>query len=106
MKQFIIENWRLLLEATLVLISTILFIVRKRPVRVVDSLNEIIVRLLPYCITLAEKAPKGEKLSQCLDLLAKLLADMDYELDETHKKFAAEQVEAILSTPQKKGIKA
>lgn len=106
MKQFIFENWRLLLEAALVLISTILFIVRKRPVRVVDTLKETIIRLLPYCITLAEKAPKGEKLEKCLSLLAELLADMDYELDDFHKKFAAEQVEIILSTPQKKGIKA
>lgn len=102
--KFIQENWRLILEIALVIVSTVIFIVRKRPVRVVDTLKETICRLLPYCITLAEKAPKGEKLSQCLAILSQLLADMGIDLDEDYKRFAIEQVEIILSTPQKKGI--
>lgn len=104
MIKFIQENWRLILEIALVIVSTVIFIVRKRPVRVVDTVKETICRLLPYCITLAEKAPKGEKLSQCLILLSQLLSDMGIELNDDYKAFALEQVEIILSTPQKKGI--
>lgn len=97
-----LRYWREILAVLTAIISIVVFIVRKRPVRVVDTLNEIICRLLPYCISIAERAPKGEKLDVCISALVQLLAEMDYELDEDHKKFAIEQVEAILCTPQKK----
>lgn len=102
MINFIQSYWREILAVVTAIISIVVFIVRKRPVRVVDTLNEIICRLLPYCISVAESAPKGEKLDVCISALVQLLAEMDYELDEDHKKFAIEQVEVILSTPQKK----
>lgn len=102
---FIRTYWRELLAAVELVVVVILWIVKKRPVQVVDTLKETIVRLLPYCINSAESAPKGEKLAACLAVLSQVLADMGIELNDDYKKFALEQVEVILSTPQKKGIK-
>ena len=104
---FLQENWRLLLEASLVLVSTILFIVRKRPVKVVDTLKEIIVRVLPSLICAAERTDlKGsDKMKWLLDELAKVLRELNYGDDviAQYLPFAMDQVELILSCPQKKG---
>lgn len=104
MKEFLINNWRIILEAALVITSAVLFIVRKKPVQVIDTLKETIIRLLPYCIQKAESSPKGQKLSVCLKLLKSVLASMGIELNDDYERFASEQVEVILSTPQKKGV--
>lgn len=95
--------WREILEVAAVLVSIIICCIKKRPVQVVDTLKETIIRLLPYCIRSAESQPKGEKLAYCLTLLAQTLKDLGIDLTDDYKKFAAEQVEIILSTPQKKG---
>lgn len=102
---FLSDNWKVIIEIVVLLTTIILWIIRKKPVQVVDTLKETIVRLLPYCINTAESAPKGEKLAACLAVLSQVLADMGIELNDDYKKFALEQVEVILSTPQKKGIK-
>ena len=104
---FIKENWKLILEVLLLLVSVIMFLVRKKPVKVVDTLKETIVRILPALIVLAEKQDglKGsDKLKFVLDELKKVLTDLGYgdEILSQYLPFAAEQVEVILSTPQKK----
>lgn len=100
---FIRNYWRELLAAVELIVVIVLWIVKKRPVQVVDTLKETIIRLLPYCICKAESAPKGEKLGLCISLLTECLAELGIELNDDYKKFALEQVEVILSTPQKKG---
>lgn len=104
-QQFFVTYWRDILSVMVLFASLVLWIVRKKPVQVVDTMKETIVRLLPYCILKAESAPKGEKLSVCLALLKELLEQMGLDLNSDYTKFASEQVEIILSTPQKKGIK-
>ena len=104
MKDFILNYWREILDVLAIVISIILLCIKKKPVQVVDTLKETIIRLLPYCINKAEGCPKGEKLAACLALLGELLSSMDLPFTETDKKFATEQVEVILSTPQKKGV--
>lgn len=104
---FIKENWMFILEIAVLLVSVIMFIVRKKPVKVVDTLKEVIVRLLPALICLAENQEglKGsDKLKFVLDELKKVLTDLGYDGDvqAQYLPFAAEQVEVILSTPQKK----
>lgn len=99
---FLIDNWKTVVEIVVLLTTIILWIIRKRPVQVVDTLKGTILRLLPYCISQAENQPKGEKLSFCLSLLASTLAELGIELNDDYKAFATEQVEIILSTPQKK----
>ena len=104
MKEFLLNYWKEILEALVLVTSIIICCIKKKPVQVVDTLKETIIRLLPYCINQAEDKPKGEKLVFCLNLLSGLLAELGLQLNDDYKKFAAEQVEVILSTPQKKGV--
>lgn len=104
MKDFILSYWREILEVVAVLVSIIICCIKKRPVQVVDTLKETIIRLLPYCILKAESAPKGEKLISCIEILKTTLRELGVELNDDYKAFALEQVEIILSTPQKKGV--
>lgn len=104
---FIKENWKLILECAVLLVSVIMFLVRKKPVKVVDTLKETIVRILPALIVMAENQDglKGaDKLKFVLDELKKVLTELGYSGDvlSQYLPFAAEQVEVILSTPQKK----
>ena len=103
---FIKENWRLILEVVTAIVALVLFIVRKKPTKVLDTVKECIVRLLPYVITEAEKTDKkGEdKMVFALQTLYSLLKEFGYEeVYDQYRDFAREQIELILSTPQKKG---
>ena len=102
---FIKVYWKELLELVCLVLSIVICCIKKKPVQVVDTLKETIIRLLPYCINSSENAPKGEKLNDCINLLSDVLKNMGLELNEDYKKFAIEQVEIILSTPQKKEVK-
>lgn len=104
MKDFVLNYWREILEVVAVLVSIIICCIKKRPVQVVDTLKETIIRLLPYCILKAESASKGEKLATCIEILKTTLRELGVELNDDYKAFALEQVEIILSTPQKKGV--
>lgn len=104
---FIIQNWRLLLEVFCAIIALVLFICRKKPVKVLDTVKECISRLLPYVIKEAEKTDlKGEdKMVFALQTLYALLKDFGYEeVYNNYRDFAREQIELILSTPQKKEV--
>lgn len=94
--------WKEIIEICALVFSIVICCIKKKPVKVVDTLKETIIRLLPYCINSSENAPKGEKLNDCINLLADVLRNMGIELNDDYKKFAIEQVEIILSTPQKK----
>lgn len=105
--KFFIENWRLILEIALVCCSAVVFMLRKKPVTVVDTLKEIIVRSLPALINLAELQvglSGDDKLSFVIAQLKMALSDLGYsdEIITRYTPFATEQVEMILSTPQKK----
>lgn len=108
MINFLRENWRWMLEIALVICSAVVFILRKKPVKVVDTLKEIICRLLPGLIAEAEKSGKSGDFKKSLVIsgLKILLKEFGYqeEVIEQYMEFAGEQVEVILSTPQKKGV--
>lgn len=102
---FLIQNWRLIVEIICAIIALVLFICRKKPVKVLDTVKECISRLLPYVIKEAEKTDlKGEdKMVFALQTLYALLKDFGYEeVYNNYRDFAREQIELILSTPQKK----
>lgn len=101
---FLRDNWKVVVEIVVLLTTIILWIIRKRPVQVVDTIKETICRLLPYCISQAENEPKGTKLDFCISLLASTLEGLGIHFNDDYKAFALEQVEVILSTPQKKGV--
>lgn len=107
---FIFTYWKDILTLLLFIISVVVFIVKKKPVKVIDTVKECITRLLPYCIYEAEKQEelkgKGEKKKIfALSVLYKLLQEFGYEeVYDQYREYAAEQIEVILSTPQKKEV--
>lgn len=109
MKEFLIfikENWKLLLEAAILIGSLVFLIVKKRPVKVVDTLKEFGLRLLPYLINEAENTSyKGEDKKEFVFAhLIQAFVDAGYEASviSQDKVFWFDMIEAILSTPQKK----
>lgn len=105
--KFIQENWQWMVEVIAAIIALVLFIVRKKPVKVLDTIKECITRLLPYCITKAEETDlKGEnKKVFALSMLYNLLKEFGYEeVYDQYRDYASEQIEIILSTPQKKEV--
>lgn len=106
---FIKNYWFLILPSVEIFCTVLILLIRKKPVKVVDTLKEVIVRVLPSLICAAEKTGlKGsDKLNFLLQELAKVLKELNYGDDviAQYLPFAIEQVELILSTPQKKGIK-
>lgn len=109
MKDFLFNYWREILEVIVILISLIICCIRKKPVKVVDTIKEIIVRVLPAFIVQAEASGlKGaDKLELVLSLVKGFLKEMSYGDDviSQYLAFTKEQVELILTTPQKKGVK-
>lgn len=109
MKEFLISNWRLIAEGLCAIAALVFMFVRKKPIKVVDTLQQIILRLLPGLINQAEiqfGPGKGSaKLEFVIDLLKKVLSELGYgdEVVSPYLSFAKDQVEVILSTPQKKG---
>lgn len=103
---FIRQYWRELLEVLALLLSIVICCVRKKPVKVVDTIKEVIIRVLPAFIIKAEASDKkgADKLYYVLDLVKGFLKEMSYGDDvvSQYLPFAQEQVELILSTPQKK----
>lgn len=102
--EFLSLYWREILEVLAIVVSIVICCIKKRPVQVVDTVKETICRLLPYCISQSEDQPKGKKLEFCMALLASTLEGLGIHFNDDYTKFALEQVEVILSTPQKKGV--
>lgn len=103
---FLRQYWREILEILALLLSIVICCVRKKPVKVVDTIKEVIIRVLPAFIIKAEASDKkgADKLYYVLDLVKGFLKEMSYGDDviSQYLPFAKEQVELILSTPQKK----
>lgn len=107
MKEFILTYWREILSLICFIASIILCCVRKKPVKVVDTLRETILRLLPGCINAAEiesGLTAEKKKAFCVSCLQNVLRDLGYGDDVVgqYLPFIYDQIEVILSTPQKK----
>lgn len=102
------ENWKLILEVVVLLASIIFFIVKKKPVKVIDSLKTAIMRILPILINEAEEkfgAGNGAEknkfvLQSVIDDLKVTQPGVDVNF---YLPFIRKFIEDILSTPQKKG---
>lgn len=102
---FLKENWRFLLDAVVLVASVVILCIKKKPVKVIDTIKEYITRLLPYCICEAEKTDlkRENKKVFALQVLYSLLKEFGYEeVYDQYRSYAMEQIEIILSTPQKK----
>lgn len=96
-------------------LSFIVFVIycfiKKKPYLILDTIKELIVRVLPVLINQAENAglSSGEdKLKYVLSELSSLLKEQGFSeaLVSQYLPFAQEQVELILTTPQKKEVKS
>lgn len=108
MKEFILENWQLVLSCLLVLISFILSLLRKRPVaNVMDKDITDLVMLLPGWIAEAETKfdygvdKKAFVVDKATCYLKNHLVLSDDEISSWLLVIGA-QIEAILDTPRKK----
>ena len=105
---FIITNKRLILEVVILIISVVVFILRKKPIKFTDSVKTELIYWLPSAIIQAEKSGlKGEeKYVCCLEWLYKFMclenSMLFDEFLQQYESFLGPQIEAILSTPQKK----
>lgn len=103
---FVLANWRLVLEVVLLIVSVVIFIVKKKPV---NALLEILMSKCLEAVLYVEHLPgiKGEeKLSAAVafvsDEMLKLYPDIDIM---RYKRTIVSFIELILKTPQKKGEK-
>lgn len=115
MKEFILENWKLLAAVCLAVISTVLstiIIVKKSggKVSVWDALKSVILEKIPSYIAIVETEGHGEEkknsvlnmtLREASEVLGRKLTD-----EETNAiiALATRQIEKILAAPQKKEI--
>lgn len=112
-KQFIIENWKLLASALLFLIAFVVGLVRgkKKGYSLSDILMGMLVEQLPHWISLAEavggtgEQKKVQVLNNALNYTSRALGRKLTE-EETSLIIAksSEAIEKILNTPQKKEV--
>lgn len=104
---FIKNYYREIIEVVAILASIIICCIKKKPVKVVDTIKETILKVLPVLIAQAEASDKkgADKLELVLLSLQKILSGCGYgdDIIIQYLPFAREQVELILTTPQKKG---
>lgn len=112
-KQFIIENWKLLASALLFLIAFVVGLVRgkKKGYSLSDILMGMLVEQLPHWISMAEavggtgEQKKVQVLNNALNYTSRALGRKLTE-EETSLIIAksSEAIEKILNTPQKKEV--
>lgn len=102
-------SWELIGTLLLLLIDVVLLFISifKKKVKFADAAKEFILEHLPTCIVLSEKIGiSGEsKKENCLFMMNDLLEKAGYPCPSRYEKFIKEQIESILCTPQKKGVK-
>lgn len=107
--EFVIENKELIADAVAIVVAIVLFIIKKKPIKVLSTIKELGLRLLPFLINDAEKTElKGEdKKDYVFAHLIQAFVDEGYDpkLIEQDSKYWFNEIEVILSTPQKKGEK-
>lgn len=101
---FVCENWKLIAYCITALVCFISCLVRKKPVKVIDSIYQEITDLVIRCIGLFERPGHGaEKKVSVLGCVQEWLADKHPEVDfQKYLDFASRIIEDILSTPQRK----
>lgn len=115
MKEFILQNWKILAAVVLALLSTIastIIIIKKSggKVSVWDALKSVILEKIPSYIAIVEVEGHGEEkknsvlnmaLREAADILGRKLTE---EETEVIISLASKQIETVLAAPQKKSI--
>lgn len=104
---FIISNWSYISVALVVIANMVIFLIKKKPIKVVDSLKEMILQLLPGFIAGAEEIIGSKHGSQKMDMVIEAVESWfvknGFEFTPYYRDFVKKCAENILSTPQKKG---
>lgn len=103
--EFLKTYYREIIDISVLLISVVLCLVRKRPcVNKMDAIKQDALEWLPLFINLAEKDGHGaEKKSTVLSMTINFL-EKKYGCElSVLTSFLSEAIESILSTPKKKG---
>ena len=110
---WLVENWKLILEAVIFIASVVLLILKKKPVKVLDGTKDKLDEYIRSCILEAEEVwlEHGTGSEKKAFVVAKaiqyihLLLGLDEKDAMTFKSYIADRVEYFLSTPSKKGEK-
>lgn len=106
--KFIKENWFWIVPFIEVISTILILVLRKKPVKVVETLKAFVCRVLPALINEAEhKYGSGhgaDKKAFVLQEMNKEIGEVfpGYAISPSDMKFILDQVEIILSTPSKK----
>lgn len=105
---FFLENWKLVAFALCLCVELVIFLVRKKPVKVVDSIKEDLIPVIIGAINAAETSVGDGHGDVKKDLVIKAVESFVNEkypeVDfKAYKEFVSLMLEIILSTPQKKG---
>lgn len=116
--KFLVDNWRIILDIVVLISSIIFFILKKKPLKVVDSVKSIIIEALPTIINRVEnykdifdpsrKLSGEEKLQMVVHSCQSIMVDECGIKEEDlcfYTSNLIQWIEDILSTPQKKGEK-
>lgn len=110
MLEFLRTYWKIIALGLLVVLDAVLiFLNRRKPTKIYDSVHQTIISVLPDLINSAEASfasGQGEnKLQMVLQLVYQVLVSIyGMSLNDAMKyeSFITQKVEAILSTPHKK----
>lgn len=107
--KFLVDNWQPLLSAVLSVLAVIIVLIKKKPdANSLIHYIEFICNSLPGYINEAEKTGLtgsrkfSDVLGKCMTSLHKMVTCTEQD-DLMASKIFKSQIEAILSTPQKKG---
>lgn len=106
---FLAQYWQLIVTVILMIISTVIALIRKKPttVKVVDTVKSLILEAVPEAINKVEKYDGIDKLKAAVAFLITYiskLTDMDaVDVRANYETFMVDAIESVLSTPTKKG---
>ena len=105
MKDFVLTYWKQILDIFSILFCITFFVIKKRPVKVVNSVLDFLYKTIPHFITLYEVPGHGiEKREKVVDAVILALKDYFPGIDaDAWRSCICNIIEEFLSTPQKKG---
>lgn len=112
-KEFLIHNWQLLASGVLFIIATVIGIIRmkKKGMTFQEILSGILMEQIPLWVSMAEtdggtgEQKRVEVLNKALNYCAsKLGRQLSQAESDMIISYVSEKIEAVLSTPQKKGV--
>lgn len=98
--------WREIVDVSVLIISVIICLIRKRPcINKMDEIKEDVLQVLPIFIKGIEKPGNGESKKNQVIELCKNFVKKKFKIDcpQDVMDLVENQIEVILSTPQKKG---